>query len=334
MNPETRGRVEVRLDALLGASDLSVMTPKALRLQLEEEFSVDLSSDEEKAWIKAKVNRHVQEREEEEDDDDDEDEDEDEEEAEEPSPSKKRRAGRATPATTTTPKSKPSRKKTPPDDVSDDDSEGDESHPLLSAEMAAVVGKRRANHFRLTKLLWKYIKAHDLQNPSKRTEILCDDALKSVFDGADVVTSFGMSKLLGAHIYKDGAPRTPAASSTTSATKPSAKTAREEATTTTTTTTTTTGKKRKQRASGGEDDDGVVADADYKGSAELAAFVGAKINSRFKLTKRMWQYIKAHDLQDPTNRRVIRCDDALRDLFGVDTFTQFELAKHLGKHFD
>jgi ankyrin repeat protein len=113
------------------------------------------------------------------------------------------------------------RKRTRPDsDDSDEEEEEDDDdkvgetekeeedprHPLISEDMAAVVGVSRANHFRLVKLLWKYIKAHDLQNPSKRTEILCDAKLQKVFKRKKV-TSFGMSKLLGAHIFKDGDPQ-------------------------------------------------------------------------------------------------------------------------------
>merc|ERR1719359_1245398 len=82
--------------------------------------------------------------------------------------------------------------------------EEDPRHPLISEDMAAVVGVSRANHFRLVKLLWKYIKAHDLQNPSNRNEILCDAKLQKVFKRKKV-PSFGMSKLLGAHIFKEAA---------------------------------------------------------------------------------------------------------------------------------
>ena len=56
-----------------------------------------------------------------------------------------------------------------------DEEEEDPRHPLISEDMSAVVGVSRANHFRLVKLLWKYIKANNLQNPSNRNEILCDD---------------------------------------------------------------------------------------------------------------------------------------------------------------
>ena len=41
-------------------------------------------------------------------------------------------------------------------------------------------------------------------------------------------------------------------------------------------------------------------------SAELAAIVGDEPLTRTEIVKRVWTYIKAHRLQDPTDGRVIR----------------------------
>jgi hypothetical protein len=49
---------------------------------------------------------------------------------------------------------------------------------------------------------WAYIKTKDLQNPGNKREILCDDALKAVFEGKDKVTMFEMNKLLTPHLSK------------------------------------------------------------------------------------------------------------------------------------
>lgn len=46
----------------------------------------------------------------------------------------------------------------------------------------------------------------------------------------------------------------------------------------------------------------------------------------------MWGYIREHDLQDPANRKNIRCDEALRELFEVDTIDMFQMNKALAKH--
>ena len=46
--------------------------------------------------------------------------------------------------------------------------------------------------------VWAYIRAHHLQNPENRREILADDKLRPVFD-KDKVTMFEISKHLAAH---------------------------------------------------------------------------------------------------------------------------------------
>ena len=79
----------------------------------------------------------------------------------------------------------------------------------MADAMAAVVGIGRADHARIVELLWKYIKANDLQNPSDKCEVRCDGKLKAVFK-VDVVTSFGLTELIGAHILRDGDSEPPA----------------------------------------------------------------------------------------------------------------------------
>jgi len=67
-------------------------------------------------------------------------------------------------------------------------------------------------------------------------------------------------------------------------------------------------------------------------SAALAAVIGAEPVARPEAVKKMWDYIKAHDLQDPKDKRTIVADDKLRAVFGKDTAGMFELAGILGKH--
>ena len=51
-------------------------------------------------------------------------------------------------------------------------------------------------------------------------------------------------------------------------------------------------------------------------SAELAAIVGHEPLPRTEIPKRMWDYIKAHGLQDAQNKRMINADPKLLPLFG------------------
>ena len=69
-----------------------------------------------------------------------------------------------------------------------------------------------------------------------------------------------------------------------------------------------------------------------KPSAALAAVVGAEPLPRTEVTKRIWDYIKAHNLQNPANKRNILCDATLRAVMGKDEVTMFEMTGLVGKH--
>ena len=67
--------------------------------------------------------------------------------------------------------------------------------------------------------------------------------------------------------------------------------------------------------------------------AALAAIVGNKPLPRTELTKKLWEYIKKHDLQDPKNKRVIVADAALKPVFdGKKSVTMFEMTKLVSGH--
>ncbi len=67
-------------------------------------------------------------------------------------------------------------------------------------------------------------------------------------------------------------------------------------------------------------------------SATLAAVIGNEAVPRTEVTKRIWDYIKKHDLQDPANRRNINADAKLRPLFGKDQVSMFELTKLVSQY--
>lgn len=68
-------------------------------------------------------------------------------------------------------------------------------------------------------------------------------------------------------------------------------------------------------------------------SAELQAVVGEASLSRPEVTKKIWEYIKAHNLQDPKNKRRILPDAKLGKVIGKTPIDMMQLAKALGKHF-
>lgn len=67
-------------------------------------------------------------------------------------------------------------------------------------------------------------------------------------------------------------------------------------------------------------------------SAALAAVIGPEAVARPEAVKKLWVYIKAHNLQDPKDKRTIVADDKLRAVFGKDSAGMFELAGILGPH--
>jgi upstream activation factor subunit UAF30 len=51
--------------------------------------------------------------------------------------------------------------------------------------------------------------------------------------------------------------------------------------------------------------------------------------SRPQAVKRLWGHIRANELQDPSDRRQIRCDDAMRAVFKQDKVHMFQMTKIL-----
>ena len=67
-------------------------------------------------------------------------------------------------------------------------------------------------------------------------------------------------------------------------------------------------------------------------SPALAAVIGAEPVARTEVMKKLWDYIKSHNLQDPKDKRVIRADAKLRAVFGADSVGMMQLAGIAGKH--
>lgn len=67
-------------------------------------------------------------------------------------------------------------------------------------------------------------------------------------------------------------------------------------------------------------------------SDELAAVIGSEPVPRTEVTKKIWEYIKANNLQDASNKRNINADAKLKPIFGKDQVTMFEMTKLLSPH--
>lgn len=51
-----------------------------------------------------------------------------------------------------------------------------------------------------------------------------------------------------------------------------------------------------------------------------------------QIVKQLWAYIRKHNLQDPSNKRKIICNDELRLVFETDCTDMFKMNKLLAKH--
>ena len=88
--------------------------------------------------------------------------------------------------------------------------------------------------------------------------------------------------------------------------------------------------KAASRSTGGKQPNGLQKPV--QPSKQLAAVVGAKPLPRSEVVRKVWVYIKQHNLQNPNNRREIMADAKLEPVFGRKKVTMFEMNKHLAQH--
>ncbi|KAF9243128.1 SWIB-domain-containing protein [Melanogaster broomeanus] len=72
----------------------------------------------------------------------------------------------------------------------------------LSGPLSTLVGVEKLSRPQVVKRLWEYIHGHELQNPSNKKEIICDDAFRAVF-AVDKIDMFRMNKVLGQHLHEE-----------------------------------------------------------------------------------------------------------------------------------
>lgn len=67
-------------------------------------------------------------------------------------------------------------------------------------------------------------------------------------------------------------------------------------------------------------------------SADLEAVIGKGPLPRTEVVKKLWEYIKKHNLQNPANKRNILADEKLKAIFGKSEVTMFEMTKLVSAH--
>ncbi|XP_021283485.1 protein TRI1 [Herrania umbratica] len=72
----------------------------------------------------------------------------------------------------------------------------------VSPALGQFLGAQQASRTEAVKQIWTYIKSHNLQNPSNKREIFCDEKLKAIFDGKEKIGFLEIGKLLTHHFAK------------------------------------------------------------------------------------------------------------------------------------
>jgi chromatin remodeling complex protein RSC6 len=67
-------------------------------------------------------------------------------------------------------------------------------------------------------------------------------------------------------------------------------------------------------------------------SAALAAVIGDKAMPRTEVTKKVWEYIKKHGLQDQAKKTMINADAKLKEIFKKAQVSMFEMTKLISGH--
>ncbi|GFY90658.1 SWIB complex BAF60b domain-containing protein [Actinidia rufa] len=173
----------------------------------------------------------------------------------------------------------------------------------VSPELQAVVGEPALPRTEIVKQLWAYIRKNNLQDPSNKRKIICDDALRVVFE-TDCTDMFKMNKLLAKHIIPLGP------------TKESGQAKRLKVDVETATESSEPGSQPI-----------IISEA-------LAEFFGTgeREMPQSEAFRCVWEYIKVNRLEDPLNSMAILCDSKLQKLFGCESISAFGISEMLSRH--
>ncbi|KDP39609.1 hypothetical protein JCGZ_02629 [Jatropha curcas] len=74
----------------------------------------------------------------------------------------------------------------------------------VSPALRDFLGVPESSRTDAVKKIWIHIKQNNLQNPTNKKEIFCDEKLKAIFDGKEKVGFLEIGKLLTRHFVKTG----------------------------------------------------------------------------------------------------------------------------------
>lgn len=218
--------------------------------------------------------------------------------------------------------------------------------------MAAFCGEEYLNRSDVVKKIWAHVHENNLQDAGDKRNIRMDAKLRSLLgdEGEESISMFEIQKRVGKHLKSKAPEDVIEAATKRWNDEMRAKPPKARATKKTAGLASSGSKSPKSTASAGS------AKADKKGekkkkapkgsqpptlkgvhkpmelSPELEVLVQAKHLSRPQVVKGLWSYIRENNLQDPEDKRKIRCDDAMKAVFEQDHVQMFEMSKLVAKH--
>lgn len=165
----------------------------------------------------------------------------------------------------------------------------------ITPELQVIVGESALSRTDIVKQLWAYIKKNNLQDPGNKRKIICDDALRVVFE-TDCTDMFKMNKLLAKHIIR---------------LEPTKEISR-----------------KRSKVKTDPEDEPVAENADNIPSQVIISDAlanclgtGEREMSQSEALRLVWEYIKVNNLEDPKNPVMILCDEKLKELFGCESIS-------------
>ncbi|CAI9760244.1 unnamed protein product [Fraxinus pennsylvanica] len=170
----------------------------------------------------------------------------------------------------------------------------------VSPELQTIVGGPAISRTEIVKQLWAYIRKHNLQDPGNKRNIICDDALRLVFE-TDCTDMFNMNKLLAKHIFSLDPMKESGQAKKLKVEKESPK------------------------------ENTVTGYFNVVLSNKLVNFLGTGEREMLlsEALRRVWDYIKVNQLEDPLDSSVIHCDAKLQDVLGRERISSSEMQEIL-----
>ncbi|XP_057529460.1 uncharacterized protein LOC130808041 [Amaranthus tricolor] len=173
----------------------------------------------------------------------------------------------------------------------------------VTPQLQTIVGQPALPRTEIVRQLWAYIRKNNLQDPSNKRKIICNDELRLLFE-VDCTDMFQMNKLLAKHIIPLDPTKVP---------EPPSKKAKVE-------------ESEVPSTEPASSPSIVISEA-------LAKFFGTseKEMLQSEVYKRIEEYIKTEGLEDSSNSMVI-CDTKLQELFGLERIPTPEIRDALARN--